>query len=347
MKKIVVLLCLLLFPIIVFADDYLIRPFEAKVTNEKGTDIVGKEKIHLKKDAKIFISLEFDKDTGGTYIDNEMYKVAYKDIAPVEEEVKFSDENVMDSGIEYKLFFTAENIDVYSGPSSAYKKVGTIKEDTDLFYRYYYDPYIYVEKNELKGWINAKENNIFILGIDDFITTKEIESNCGKIPVNTIFKTPMVKAIDIYDVLVEYNGCRTLVKSLDDESMVSMINQYLVNGRKVKLYETPEFDSKVIDTIPKYAILKNLAIYYQKFEDGEGSGIATPGDRKKNRWYVEYKSVRGWIDLEEFKAFQTEKEAKREARVSKVKVVLIPSLLIVTVGACLLSFYLSGRKKGK
>jgi hypothetical protein len=155
----------------------------------------------------------------------------------------------------------------------------------------------------------------------------------------------MVKAIDIYDVLVEYNDCRTIVKSLEDESMVSMVNQYLVSNKKVKLYETPEFDSKVIDTIPKFTVLNNLAVYYQKFEDGNGTGIASPGDRTKNRWYVEYNSVRGWVDLDSFSTFEVKDKAVKHAKKEKVKAIIIPVILVVTVGGCLLSFYISGRKK--
>ena len=347
MKKIIVLFVLLFLPILVFADDYLIRPFEAVVTADEGTNLDGKEKIHLNKDDKIFISLEFDKNIGGTYIDEEMYKVAFKDIKPVEEEVSFNADNVMDFGLKNKLYINIDSIDVYSGPSVAYKKVGTIGKDDELSYQYYYDPYVYIENDDIKGWINAKENNLFIIGENDFITTKVIKSTCGNIPINTIFKKPMVKAIDVYDVLVEYNDCRTIVKSLDDESMVSMVNQYIVSKEKLELHETPEKDSKVLDTIPKYTVLNNLAVYYQKFDDGEGTGIAFPGDTTKNRWYVEYNSVRGWINAEDFSTFFKKDEAVKEARKEKRKAVLIPVILIVAIGGCLLSFYISGRRKNK
>lgn len=346
MKKLrkFILLFILMVPFIVKADDYLVRPFEAIVINDNGTDIKGKDSIHLSKGDKIFISLEYDKDTGGTYIDDKLYEVAYKDIEPVEKVVDNSFEDIMDSSIDYTLVINKE-MDVYNGPASVYEKVGVIKENDEVTYRYYYDPFVYVENDDIKGWVNAKENNLYVISPFDFITTKTIKNTCGSIPVNTVFTTPYIKAIDTYDVLVDYEGCKSLVKSLDDESMVTMSTQYMVNSKKIKLYETPEKDSKVLDTIPSLEVLNNLAIYYQKFEDGNGIGIASPGDNTKNRFYVEYNGRRGWISSEEFKTFYELNEAKKYAKKAKMKKIVLPILLISTVVICLLAFFISSRKK--
>jgi len=348
MKKVISLCLLLLLPFLVYADneDKIIKPFEAKVINEKGMDIIGKENKHLNKDDQIIISLELDNETGGTYIDDELYEVAYKDIEPVKKEVGI-DDDVYDGNIDYKVVINKDNIDILKGPASIYEKVGSLNTDDEVWYRYYYDPYIYIEKGDIKGWVNARENNIFVESNVDFITTKEIVTTCGKVPVNTVFTTPYIKAIDVYDVMLDYNGCKSVVQSLEDESMVTMLNQYIVNYKKVKIHETPELDSKVVETIPSYKVLTNLAIFYQKFEDENGSGIASPGNKEKYRWYVEYEGKRGWLNLEDFEVFESLDAAKKDANKEKIKSIFIPSIIVLTVVICLLAFYNSSKKKGK
>ena len=178
MKKIVyVLISLFVFlPLMVFADmsGPLVREYEFQVTNPNGAQVydydIDNYSGYYKLDKKVPYNYKFtvyEEDGGDDYIYVDEYDgyINKKDGRSIVEKFELSEKNLSK---KYDAI-VIKDVEVRKGPSDGYDVIGTIKEGTKIYVRdiliydedsneYHqeeFDPWVYVEYNNMKGYINS------------------------------------------------------------------------------------------------------------------------------------------------------------------------------------------------
>lgn len=316
---------LILLPLSVKADMVVpeIQPYEAYITNPNGINVVcGEENYTLKLDEVVKVVSESDNDVNIEYKNHYCSTISINDIKPIIEEYKPEEhiDEVEKLNNPRKIKIIKENgLELYSGPSSAFKKIITVPKDVELTYSYssgndneIKPVWLYATYKGKSGWIKTGQesegehyllfhfNNQLPIVEDTTLITKDNQ----KIPVpkNTVFNEGYMThenfgstnyAPNFY--YVEYNNIYGEIQFAG-----------LIDSKKIKLnkshilYDISEHDyyrednpdgipiititmkGNKIGTIPEGAKLSyNIAIEDYPFE------IA----------YIEYEGKKGWILL--------------------------------------------------
>lgn len=283
-----------------------LRQFEVVVTNPDGVDYYDYKNAvagHLNKDEKAVVMYEYDgKYTIGSYTKNSYgnheqigYVYSLDDFNLVQEEV---DPTKTTEGI-IKLekpakarVYSEDGVDIYAGPSTVYKKVGHIKNNEILTYKYIIDGIsgmtnIYIDYNGVKGWVEILKGKVLIENDSQYIFANELKTDCGTIERNSVI-TPNFKTDNwTHKVLIEYNGCETLINSFRDDDIYYVYQSGRVTSKEESLYKYADSSSEVLDIIPS------------------GSEITSMGCNdfpivEQNICYVKYGDVTGWIIDDEY-----------------------------------------------
>jgi hypothetical protein len=276
------------------------REVEAVVINPAGTDYYdynGTVKGHLDKDDVVFIVYEYDgkytigikKDSGFGYEYTETIGdvTSLDDFSIVQDEIDpttSTDNSITKYDKSQKARVNAEEgVDIYTGPSSIYKKVGHIKNGTLLTYKYSsYGTYIYVEYDGVKGWVSILNGKVLIQNDVQYIFKTDVVTECGTIPKNSI-TTPIYRTdMWTHKALFEYNGCEFMHNTMRDNEIISFYPYDKVLLKEVSVYEYADVASTVLVTVPAGERITLLAM-----EDSTMRDIYYG--------YVEYNGVRGWI----------------------------------------------------
>ncbi len=194
MKRILLMLfaCLLFIPCLVFADMSApgVVEYKVSVNNPKGAIIYeNNDGKYVKTDKKLefgtIIKIEWEEDKDWIYLDSEMYPgdetgyVSYKDVTTL---VKNYIPNEKELSDEYPSL-VLKDVVIKKGPALGYEETGvTIKAGTKVsikhFLRFEEDgqrsyidgmnPWVYVEYNGTKGFINSYDGT---LAMDETYTT--------------------------------------------------------------------------------------------------------------------------------------------------------------------------------
>lgn len=333
MKKVVYLLLgiLLILPKLVLADmsGPEVDPYKGEIINPEGAILYDydsdKEKMVATKDkldygTVVYVYDDYDEDESDDWIyitlpseeededeEDESYYVSRKDIVTKEKEYKV---NSKELSSEYDGVVLKKQ-EIKKGPANLYEGTGVIlnvgakvkvkyfqyfDEENNEYYLQEFNPWVYVEYNGTKGFINTYgsalaiggEENEVMTGYDielmDIYTLKPITT----IKANTKFKTPVyITDIWSYDYYVKYNGKYGLVSYLYEEGKEI---EFTVTD-DVELYEVAyiEYDdesnqiTKPIGTVKKGTTFKSK--YYDfanddcavRYENGKTVGWILSG----------------------------------------------------------------------
>lgn len=279
-----------------------IREFEVVVTNPNGVDYYdykGSVAGHLEKDEVVYVM----------YIYNDEYTLGKKGVSQyaslssigsvnsldgfsiVAEEV---DPTVITEGITKldtpkKARINAENgVDIYKGPAGVYDVVGHIPKGAALTYQYqsgtYNFTHIYVEYGGKKGWIEILDSAVLLEGETQYIFSKDVETECGTIPKNTImtptYKTDPWKHLSIF----EYNGCEFSYNAFKDDVVLGIYPTLEKVKKETTIYEYADKTSTVLGTLPVGAEIYSIA------GSADGWNYET-----ESHYYIKYNDTFGWI----------------------------------------------------
>ena len=304
MKKLlsVLLAVLLIIPVTANADMGApgITSYTGEVIKEDGIDYYtyGESSLvksgHYDKGTKLTANYELKHD-GVAYLSvcevenkDKCNYIKSADILPEGGKVSPDKGRKLDKASEYLVI--ADEVEVREGPSESYKVVGTLKKGDKGSYQYIMDANIYIEKGDVKGWVYAIEKRVFVKGADR-IAVVEKDTDCGKIPANTVL-TGLWDGLAWDGVsLVNYNGKECMVITFKSEELYEFRSEPYnsTTTKNGKLYETGEL-KKVIAEVPKGSAISYLA----------------SGEYWSERDYVEYNGTKGWyVEDEEEKPTPT------------------------------------------
>lgn len=226
-----------------------------------------------------------------------------------------------DSTQKYYVF--EEGVTLYQGPSKIYDKVSpekSISVDTTLETKYYDELWAYIEYQGTKGWIYtdstgsiydetagvAELNNGIVslktIGPVELYETPKSDKTIGvTIPKNTELNNYKFSAIysirkGIANWYIEYNGKKGWLRMDIKNSNVAEMNDFpesfaVANYQGIKLYNNPNDEKNIIDTIPYLTELSPaIYIYWKDYRDYDN-----------NHWLqVTYDNKIGWIKEENY-----------------------------------------------
>ena len=286
-----------------------IREFEIVVINPDGVDYYDYKGIlagHLNKDDTAIIMYEYNGEytlgssEPGKYGNHEIlgYIKSLDGFSIVQEEVdptKITDDNTI---IKYETaqkarVNNADGVDIYSGPSSVYKKVGHIDNKTTLTYEYSTGTHIYVEYSGKKGWVEILSGKVLIQNDGQYIFKDDVTTECGTVPRNSI-TTPIYRTDKwTHEALFEYNGCEFMHNYFRDDEIYEIFSweSNAKTKKDINLYEYADTSSNVVKVIPAGSVVRIITGNETMFHEESIS-------------YLEYDGVRGWAiessDVEEF-----------------------------------------------
>lgn len=341
-----------------------IREFGIVVVNPNGVDYYdykGNVEGHLNKDEMVIVLYEYDgKYTIGStevssYGQHEILGYIYNldDFSIVTEEVdptKLEDDKTITKYDTPQLarVYSEDGVDMYAGPSSVYKKVGHIKNGTLLTYKYSTQgTHIYVEYDSVKGWIEILKGKVLIQNNTQYIFSKDISTECGTIPRNSI-TTPTYKTDRwTHKTIFEYNGCEFIYDTFRDDYVYSFYTFSGTTTKEVKLYEYADSTSNVVATIPSGSEIMVLAskdslgadeyVYYIKYEDKTGWFIGTENFYNYNNAVEEEEQpvIDDTIEIEEPKVDEVLPNNNNNSTVIK-KIGLVELIILCSMGGILL-----------
>lgn len=276
-----------------------LREFGIVVVNPDGEDYYdykGNVVGHLNKDEMVIVIYEYEgkysiastevgayggHNTLGYINDLDGFSIVTEEVDPT----KYPDDSTItkyDTPQKAKIN-TPDGVDIYSGPSSVYKKVGHIKNETALTFQYSTQgTHIYVEYNGVKGWVEILKAKVLIENDTQYIFSDQFATACGFVPKNSIV-TPTYKTDRwTHQALFEYNGCEFMHNTLKDEEVFSIYPYNRVPKKDVSIYEYADTSSTVLGTIPAGTEVTTLAASDSFYDENVTI-------------YVEYNGVRGWI----------------------------------------------------
>lgn len=326
MKKIKLLLVfvLLLIPCMVMADMGApsIKPFDMVVVAQDGIDYYDYQenvKGHLNKDDKITICYEYNNNYSFFKEESrDMYKLKNLDgLILLEDEVdpeKAISEPHSENEYQYVykvttnvegLVYADDGVDIRKGPSTVYEKVGHLDKDTVFKYKYAMgDPSgttnVYVDTGSVKGWVDILDGKVLQTNTSKFITYKEVDMGCAKIPKNTILSPKYVSDKWKHSALVEYGSCKNLINYFRGvDGLVMLSNSNYVANTELDIYEYYDNGGEKVATIPangNFVLMANASIQ---------------GDLQGNI-YVSYNDKKGWVKSEYENYKRDENTSKNE-----------------------------------
>jgi len=294
MKKIFYLLLgvLLFIPICIFADmsGPLVREYEFQITNPNGAQLYdfdvddNDNAVYFKLDGMVPYNYKFtvyDEDGGDDYIYVDDYNgyINRKDGRSLLDKFEISEKNLSK---KYDAI-VVKDVNIRKGPSDGYDIIGKIKKetkinvrdivifdkDTNEYYREEFDPWVYVEYNNIKGYINSYGGYLgFIESEMDAVTAIDVElidpstkEIIDVIPANKSLKVTGY-SMDIWSgsYYIKYNNKYGIV---DDNYFVVKYKNIEFNAlEKLNIYENcasiegdsynnSVYTSKVIGSISK------------------------------------------------------------------------------------------------
>lgn len=314
---------LILLPLSVKADMGVpeIQPYEAYITNPDGINVECYEGNYtLKLDEVVKVISEFDNDVNIEYKNHYCStNISINDIKPIIEEYKPEEhiDELKKLNNPRKIKIIKENgVELYSGPSSAFKKITTVPKDVELTYSYssgndngIKPVWLYATYKGKSGWIKTGQgadgehyllfhfNNQLPIFEDTNLITKDNQEIL--VPKNTVFNEGYMthekfgSTMNISNLYyVEYNNIYGEIQfaGLKYSKKIKLNKSHI-------LYDISDYDYKdnpdgtpiitmkgnKIATIPEGAELSyNIAIEDYTF------AIA----------YIEYEGKKGWILLE-------------------------------------------------
>ena len=276
------------------------RAFEVEVTASNGVDYYkwdGTVAGHLNKGDKVYVIYEYN----GVYtlgINTTKYGIETKEsigdvksldgFTIVEKEVKpdIEDDRIIKYDEDQKaIVYSSNGVDIFSGPDDAYEKVGHIKKDVTLSYKYALKDmditYIYVTYENTSGWVEILEGKVLIQNDTQYIFRNDVDTKCGIIPRNTI-TTPTYRT-DKWDhkTLFEYNNCKILLDSFRDSEILDVFVSYQKNLKDIAIFKDADPSSEIVGTIPAGSIITVFA-----------GGDFMSGTESVR--YVKYNDLVGW-----------------------------------------------------
>ena len=281
------------------------REFEVVVTSSAGidyTDYQGNLAGHLNLGDKVYVVYEYDgkyslgkmvtkygvesTETFGYVNSLEGFDTVEKEVDPT---IGLEDKDIQKFDKEQKaIVYAKDGVDVYSGPSNAYKKVGHLIKGTKLTFKYgiggFDLTYIYVEYGNVKGWVKILESAVLLENTKQYVFKTDIETECGVIPKNTV-TTPMYRT-DIWSglALFKYNDCEVLLNVFKDDKIYQIYGSNNKAKVDLNIYKYADETSEVIGTIPAGSEFTGLA------QDGGNYSMDAILPR-----YVQYNDIKGWI----------------------------------------------------
>ncbi|MCR4581246.1 MAG: hypothetical protein K5666_01900 [Bacilli bacterium] len=386
MKKIIriIIFVLLFIPFIVSADMAApsLRPFEAVVINDNGITLYNystNESITYNKGDKITV---YGDSLTELYMEGLDGTILPSDIKPFNETVEPTESDISKLSESRELIITANNgLDIRKGPSTIYDICGHINKDTKIQYTYYYESkdwvtYVYVDSNDLKGWIELYNSNISTEsnvamskynGSLKVLFPNEYKIGGFKIAPNTIVDIlydSCVQRTNIIRPVIDIDG---RMITLDDESKYFF---YSENNDKLDYYSRLYFELKedvkitsdiegkgpIGVTIPKDTTIQSLNyLDYELAIDDDDEGNVRQ-DLSINV-YVNYYGNKGWVKLDVNNVNNvyydlttdnlTEKVKKKEVNKSIKDIVIICAIVggIIAVSAVLV--IIKANKKNK
>ncbi len=325
MKKLKYLLVLLLLvPYIVKADmagpNY--ESYTMVVTDSKGVDYYGTKYEENNPNPKVYLAGHLNK--GETFITNdggvgkdiiEFFhndeRCIIKNLNAVEvvnkknRKLDPTEKNEEISKIKGEaIVYAKDGVDIRKGPSSAYDKIGHIKQYEKIEYQYVYGidgtTHIYAEYDGKKGWISILNGSVYISdgGFYEngtkFIAIKEIKLSCGEtFPENSIFVPKYYSDNWSFSFLIEKNGCYGTAKYrfYDDLNVLEFYKRKGTAKKDLSIYEFSGSKGKQLGTIPKGSKFTVLAsIVY-----GDCREFGCDGSKSlETDVYLEYGNIKGW-----------------------------------------------------
>lgn len=322
-KILFLMITLALLPLSVKADMGLpvIQPYEAYITNPNGIKITcNNQEYNINENDKVKVVYEHHDSVGIEYKDVFCSgDVTINDIKPVVEEYNPKDylDEIDKLDSQKKIKIIKENgVDVYSGPSIAYKKISTIPNNTELTYSYSSGDdnglkpfWLYVEYQGEQGWIKTGDgaagekyllfefSNELTLLFDTNLTTTN-GNKIDTIPKGTLINSGYMTSDDFggsfNSYYIEYNN---QFGRLDLQYEFFKTNLSITLKKDIDMYDSLEktIDSaengeyiinmtgNKIGTIPKETVLTyNIGV----------------SDYAYSIVYVEYQGEQGWVLLE-------------------------------------------------
>lgn len=309
MKRIIVLLIVLLsfFTInTVYADMSApeMRAYEVVVTNPNGVDYYkwdGTVAGHLNKGDKVYVMYEYN----GEYtlgVNTNKYGFETKEslgevksldgFELVESEVDpsiLSDDKTITTldGERFAKVLAEDGVDILKGPSNAYEKVGHIKKDTILKYKYVINSFdstthIYVDYDGVKGWVEILHGTVLIQNFTQYVFKTDVVTDCGTIPKNTIM-TPNYKTDNwTKSTQFEYNGCKFMYNTFRDDRVLDVFESHQKTLSDMNIYKYADESSEVLGSIPANSIITVFA---------GGDFMA----ETENVRYIKYNDITGWV----------------------------------------------------
>ena len=275
MKKLlsILLVALLMVPMMVKADmdgPHIIS-YTGVIAAEDGADYYEYEKSslvkkgHYDKGKRLKAGFE-TKENGVRYVstcelenDDNCFYVKTSDILPEGGPIAPTEEGVYKESKQKLYKVMVDEVEIKEGPASSYKTVGKLKKGDKGTYKYTYSAYMYVEVNGVKGWVYMLDLQVLTKG-PDYITLKEIESDCGKIPANTILTNVWDGLVWDFKSLITYNNKECYIDTFGDEYTYEVKEKPSTETTSYtgKLYKTGE-KKELITEVPEGATLKLLA----------------------------------------------------------------------------------------
>lgn len=261
MKKIILFILLLSFVFIkpninVLADSSspTITWYEAIITNPNGAKTYDNYFHQNQLDLVIPYESEVivlqEHSMYNILYNNKEYWVPAEDIAIKNQEFSLENASKLDEPV--KALTMAERY-VYSGPSSKFKKIGTIPRDTEISYKYVTKKnnsssadWVYVEHDNIKGWILAVGGGgINELAYKTNITIKLLEKYENTYSKLSIPKDTVLNSFYVYnsgkspaEYQVEYNGKKVWISDTSWPSIFEITE----NNDNTTNPETPNED---------------------------------------------------------------------------------------------------------
>lgn len=334
-----------------------IREFEVVVTDENGIDYYkydGSVAGHLNKGDKVLVIYEYDgkytlgvkeKTSYGFETNKTLGDVSSLDGLKIVQDIvdpkEITDDSVIKYDEEQYARVNVDKVDVYSGPSDAYEKVGTINKGLEFKYKYAIGSYgnityVYIDSNNVTGWVDILKEKVLIQNNTQYIFKNDVSTKCGTIPKNTI-TTPLYKTDSwSHKALFKYNDCEVLYNAFRDENVLDIYEYINKVNTDITIYK--DLDSlEVIGTVPA----------------GNNITVLAGGDfmaGTENTRYIKYNDIIGWtnandevfeyvsevdekIEIEDTIKVEEPKEINQSNNEEKKPTVLVNTLIIACFAA--------------
>lgn len=308
MKKIIFILIGILFilPCVVSSDmsSPVIIEYKASVNNPDGASVYVQNDDYnyvitdlVAPYGTVFTISWDDEETGYVYYefekyvgDETSYYVAVKDLTLIEKNYTPKESELL----PFENAKVIKDVIIKTGPAEGYDSTGiTIKAGTEVKIRLfgtineedneaYYDsqnPWIYVEYNGIKGFINSYDATIAFREIkEDFLTDANVnirdpktDKVLGSVPVNTKINSKLYHVDDwSYSYYINYNGISGLVYKSD--FILEDLSAKFTTTKKINIYDKladdMENDSNKVKSIKTLDVGETFTSTYYEIYNG-------------------------------------------------------------------------------